>query len=129
MLTAIFGIDILDNLLATLMFEIDIDIGRFASLRRNEALEQEIAQCRVDIGYADAIAHGRIGGRTSPLAQDSLRTGKADNVIYGEEVGCILQFTDQLQFMPDLGRHPLGYALRIALGSAFQGEPGKFLLL
>ena len=39
---AVAGIDILDHLLAPLMLEIDVDVGRLLALGRDEALEQEI---------------------------------------------------------------------------------------
>ena len=44
MFAAIALIDILDNLLAAFMFEINVDIGRLAALGRNKTLEQEIGQ-------------------------------------------------------------------------------------
>ena len=39
---AIAGIDILDHLLAPLMLEVDVDIGRLFALGRDETLEQKI---------------------------------------------------------------------------------------
>ena len=39
---AVAGIDILDHLLAPLMLEIDVDVGRLFPLGRDEALEQKI---------------------------------------------------------------------------------------
>ena len=39
---AVAGVDILDHLLAPLVLEIDVDVGRLVALRRDEALEQEI---------------------------------------------------------------------------------------
>ena len=47
---AVAPIDVLDHLLAPLMLEIDVDVGRLLSLRRDEALEQEVDLGRVDIG-------------------------------------------------------------------------------
>src|SRR6267378_263686 len=41
-LAAIFAIDILDDFLAPLVLEIDVDIGRLVALLRDEALEQEL---------------------------------------------------------------------------------------
>ena len=37
---AVFAVDVLDHLLAPLVFEIDVDVGRFIAFLRNEALEQ-----------------------------------------------------------------------------------------
>src|SRR5437773_12469883 len=39
-LAAVFGIDILDDFLAPLVLEIDVDIGPLVALLRDEALEQ-----------------------------------------------------------------------------------------
>ena len=41
-LAAVFLVDVLDDLLAPLMLEIDVDVGRLAPLRGDEALEQKI---------------------------------------------------------------------------------------
>ena len=41
-LAAIFFVDVLDHLLAPLMLEIDVDVGRLAALGGDEALEQQI---------------------------------------------------------------------------------------
>ena len=54
----VFLIDILDHLLAPLMLEIDIDIGRLAAFRRDKALEQQVDQGRVDLGNADGETDG-----------------------------------------------------------------------
>ncbi len=104
MLAAIFFVDVLDHLLAPLMLEIDVDVGRLAPFGRDEALEQEVGQRRVDIGDADAIADGGIGGRAAPLAQYALGAGEADNVLDGQEIGGVAQLLDQPQFMARSGR-------------------------
>ena len=39
---AIALVDVLDHLLAPLMFEIDVDVGRLLAFLRDEALEQKI---------------------------------------------------------------------------------------
>src|SRR5690348_2773669 len=41
-LAAIFLVDVLDHLLAPLVLEIDIDVGRLVALGRDEALEEEV---------------------------------------------------------------------------------------
>src|SRR5256885_16761757 len=49
-LTAVFVIDVLDDFLAPLVLEIDVDIGRLVALLRNEALEQQLLLDRIDLG-------------------------------------------------------------------------------
>jgi carbon monoxide dehydrogenase subunit G len=39
---AVFGVDVLDHLLAALVLEIDVDVGRLVALLGDEALEQEV---------------------------------------------------------------------------------------
>ena len=53
---AVFLVDVLDHLLAPLMLEIDVDVGRLLALLGDEALEQQVAGRRVDRGDAEAIA-------------------------------------------------------------------------
>jgi hypothetical protein len=64
-LAAIAVIKILDDLLAPLMLEIDVDVGRLPALLRQEALEQEIDFGGIDGGDAEAVADGGIGGRAA----------------------------------------------------------------
>ena len=52
-IAAIALVDILDHLLAPLMLEIDIDVGRLLALLRDEALEQKIDFVRIDGGDAE----------------------------------------------------------------------------
>ena len=45
-LAAVFPVDVLHHLLAPLVLEIDVDVGRLVALGRDEALEEEVAWCR-----------------------------------------------------------------------------------
>ena len=69
---AIALVDILDDFLAPLMLEIDVDIGRLLALLADEALEQKIDLHRIDGGDAEHIADGGIGRRAAPLAENVL---------------------------------------------------------
>ena len=94
-LAPVFAVDVLDHLLAPLVLEIDVDVGRLAPLRRDEALEQQIGAVGIDLGDAEAEAHRGIGGRAAALAQDALAARVAHDVVHGEEVGRVLQLRDQ----------------------------------
>ena len=63
-----------DDLVAPLMLEIDVDVGRLVALLGDEALEQRVDHVRADLGDAEAEADDRIGGRAAPLAEDVLRS-------------------------------------------------------
>ncbi len=69
---AVFPIDVLDHLLAALMLEVDVDVGRLVALARNEALEQHLDARWIDFGDAEAIAHRRVGRRAASLAEDAV---------------------------------------------------------
>ena len=68
---AVFLVDVLDDLLAPLMLEIDVDVGRLVAFLVDEALEQHVDPFGIDRGDAEAEAHHRIGRRAAPLAQNS----------------------------------------------------------
>src|SRR3546814_18631540 len=71
-------IDPLDHLLAALMLEIDIDVGRLAPFLADEALEQQIVARGVDRGDAEYITDGTIGRAATPPTEDALRPTGAD---------------------------------------------------
>ena len=58
-LAAVFVVDVLDHLLAPLVLEIDVDVGRLVALGRDEALEQQIAAVGIDLGDAEADSRPR----------------------------------------------------------------------
>ena len=45
-LAAVFRVDVLDDLLAPLVLEVDVDVGRLVALGRDEALEQQVERGR-----------------------------------------------------------------------------------
>ena len=102
---AVFAVDILNDFLAPLVLEIDVDVGRLAPLRRDETLEQEIGAVGIDLGDAEAKADGGIGGRAAALAEDALRARVAHDVVDGEEVGRVGELRDQRQFVLDAQAH------------------------
>ena len=64
-------VDVLDDLLAPLVLEVDVDVGRLVALLREEALEQQFLLRRIDLGDAQGVAHGRVGRRAASLAEDA----------------------------------------------------------
>ena len=69
---AVFFIDVLDHFLATVMFDVEVDVGGLSALARDEALEEEPHAYRIDGGDAEAEAHRRVSGGAASLAQDAL---------------------------------------------------------
>ena len=125
-LAAILLVDVLDHLLAPLMLEIDVDVGRLLALLADEALEQQFVDRGIDRGDPECVADRAIGRRPAPLAQDRrVETAReVDDVVDGQEVAREVELLDQRQLVAellvDLGRHPLG--------PAFAGTlPGQLL--
>ena len=70
---AVLLVDVLDHLLAPLVLEVDVDVGRLVALGRDEALEEQLDAYRVDGGDAEAVADGGVGRRAAALAEDAAR--------------------------------------------------------
>ncbi len=68
-------VDLLDDLFAPLVLEIDVDVGRLVALVGQEALEQDFVLVGIDLGDAQAVADGGVGGRAAPLAEDVASRG------------------------------------------------------
>ncbi len=97
-MAAVAPVDVLDHLLAPLVLEIDVDVGRLAAVLGNEAGEQKIALVRIDRGDAEAKAHRAVGRRAAALAEDFLFliAGEGDDVVDGEEIARIVELGDEL---------------------------------
>ncbi len=98
---AVFAVDVLDDLLAALVLEVDVDVGRLAALDADEALEQQRGLARIHLGDAQAEAHHRVGRAAAALAQDALLARPAHDVGDGEEVGLVVELADQRELVLD----------------------------
>ncbi|MPL91562.1 hypothetical protein SDC9_37637 [bioreactor metagenome] len=122
-LAAIAGIDPLDHLLAPLMLEIDVDVGRLAAVARDEAFEHHADHLGADIGDAERPADDRIRRRAAALTQDRAGAGEGDDVVDGEEIGRIAELADQSEFLAGKGVIALGDARGAAPGQTLVGQP------
>jgi hypothetical protein len=75
-LAAVLAVDVLDHLLAPLVLEVDVDVGRLLALAADEALEQQVGARGIDRRDAQAVADGGVRRRAAPLAQDALASGR-----------------------------------------------------
>src|SRR5690606_12505908 len=91
-ITPVLVVNVLDDLFAPVVFEVDIDIGRFVAFFADEALEQAVAASRVDGGDAQAITDGAVGGRTSALAQNAAAASEFDDIVDGKKVRFVFEF-------------------------------------
>ena len=69
---AVFVIDVLDDFLAALVLEIDVDVRWLGTLLGDEALEEHADPRRIDRGDAQAVADGGVGGAAAALAENVL---------------------------------------------------------
>ena len=98
---AVAAIDILHHLLAPLMLEIDVDVGRLAAFLGQEAGEEQVVLDRIDRGDPEQVADQAIGRRPAPLAEDRriLRPGEMHDVVNGEEIIGVLAFADEAELL------------------------------
>ena len=54
-LTPVLVVDVLDHLLAPLVFDVEVDVGRAVTLEREEALEQQAEHDRIGLGDTDRV--------------------------------------------------------------------------
>ena len=114
-LARVLAVDVLDHLLAPLVLEVDVDVGRLVALLRDEALEQHGAALGVDLGDEQAVAHGGIGRRAAALAQDAVAARELHDVVHGQEIVFVGELADQRELLfdqfPRARRHAVGPAL------------------
>src|SRR5947209_180352 len=113
---AIFLVDILNDLLAPLVLEIDIDIGRLVARVGDEAFEQEIVPIGVNLRYPQAEAENGIGCGPSSLYENAVLTCEADNVVDSKEISGKFFLLDKgkllRNFFLDFFRHAAWITLR-----------------
>ena len=118
----VFLVEVLDDLLAALVLEVDVDVGWLVALAADEALEEHARARGVDLGDAQAIADRRIRRRAAPLAQDAAAAREAHDVGHREEIRLVVQLGDQRELVLDLFEDLLRRAARIARRQAFEDE-------
>ena len=106
-------VEVLDHLLATAMFEVDVDVGRLVPFLADEPLKERLDAIGIDRGDTEAEADHRVGGRPASLAEDAARSRKTHEVVHGEEVAGVVEFGDEGEFMLDALAHAGRYALRM----------------
>ena len=97
-------VDVLDDLLAALVLEVDVDVGRLAALGGEEALEEQVAARRVDRRDAEAVADGAVRGASAPLAEDVHAARDLDDRVDAEEVRRDLELTRRARAPSRSGR-------------------------
>ena len=115
--TAVFFVDVLDDLFALVRLDVHVDVGRPVARRRQEALEQQLVGHRIHRGDAEGVTDRGIGRRSPALTQDVVLTAEPGDVVHHQEVARKLQLRNDFQFMLDLGvcaRRALGRSVAVA---------------
>ena len=113
---------VLDNLLAALVLEIDVDIGSFIAFATNKSFEQKIVLARINAGYAKTKADRAICGRAAALTQDVSRSGEADQIPNGQKIGFVAQILDNRKFMLEHDDDGVRNAARVAFFGPFPSQ-------
>ncbi len=113
-LTTILAIDVLDDLFAPLVLEVDVDVGWLVTFARDETLHEQLAARGVHLGDTQAITHHRVRGRAAALAQDAESPCFAHDVVHREEVGLVGEIGDERELVVDPGAQVLRDAGRPA---------------
>ena len=119
---SVFVDDILDDLIATPIIEVDINIRKAHAVRVKEALKQQIVADRVDIGDANAIRHGRSRGGTPTGAHtDSHVPRGTSKILNNQKVTRIAGALNRLEFKVESVFY-FGRNLRIPALGPFKGQ-------
>src|SRR5690606_6646273 len=100
-LARVLARDILNDLLAALVPEVDIDVGRLVALLRYEALDEHLHARGVDLRDAEHEADDGIRGRAAALAENPLAARELHDVVHGQEIRLVAQLGDELELVLD----------------------------
>ena len=103
---AVALVDVLDDLLAPVRLDVDVDVGRAVALGRQEPLEQQAEPHRIGVGDAEGEADRRVGRAPPALAEDVGPPAELDQVPHDEEVAGEPQGLDEGQLVVDLLPRP-----------------------
>ena len=99
---AVLLVDVLDDLLAAVGLDVDVDVGRAVAFGRQEPLEEEAEGDGVGVGDAEGEAHRGVGRRAPALAEDVGSRAEVDDVPHDEEVAGEAQLVDEVELTVEL---------------------------
>ena len=99
-LAAVLARDVLDDLAAAALAEVDVDIGQRHALGVEEALEDEVVLQRIDVGDPQAVRHEAARGRSTARAdRNPLLPRVSDEVPDDQEIARVLHPLDHLDLV------------------------------
>ncbi len=100
---AVLAPDVGDDLLATSVLEVDVDVGHRHPVGVEESLERELIEDRVDRGDAQGVGHDRTGRRPPAGRLDPLLAGERDEVRDDQEVAGVAHRQDDAELVVEAG--------------------------
>jgi len=94
-------VHVLDDLFATIAFDVEVDVGRPVALGRQETLEQQPQRHRVGFGDAERETHGTVGRAAAALAENVVAFAELHDVPHHEEVPGKPEMLDHFEFVVD----------------------------
>ncbi len=117
-LPAVLAGDVVDDLTAPALAEVDVDVGQRHALGIEEALEDEVERDRIDVGDAQAPGDGAARGRAAAgTDRDALFAGEADEVPDDQEIPRVAHLLDH--------RHFVGEAALVLVDRVAQRPAGR----
>src|SRR5215831_2876021 len=89
-LASVLFVDVLDHLFPALVLEIDIDIRRFVTRRRDKSLEQQAARDGIRLRNSQTVTDDGVRRGSASLAEDLLFFCELHDFMNGQKVRRIL---------------------------------------
>ena len=123
-LAPVCGIHVLDHLLASLVFDVEVDVGRAVTFERQEPLEQQAERDRVGLGDTERVTHRAVRRAAAALAVDVVHPAELDDVDEHEEITGKVELLDHVELVRDLTHCLLvvGMRARVSDGGTTHGE-------
>ena len=102
---AVDSIDVLNDLLAALVLEVDVDVGRLGALGGEEAFEEQVRPRGVDGGDAEHVANRAVRRAPAALAEDPPGPREVHDLVHAEEIRRDRERLDERELLLDLRAH------------------------
>src|SRR2546430_2022282 len=118
---AVLRVDVLDDLLAVVRRDVEVDVGHGPRVLGEEALEEEVVLDRVDLRDVEDVRDDRVRRRAPALRRDPALLAEADDVPVDEEELRKPRTVDHVELVRELPRDGRRDA-RVALARALLAE-------
>src|SRR4029453_16797503 len=99
-------VDVLDDVLAVIRRDVQVDVGHRAAVLGEEALKEEIVRDRIALRDVEPVRDDQIGRRAAALRGDLALLAEADDVPVDEEELREAAALDDVELVRELARDP-----------------------